>query len=124
MRISDWSSDVCSSDLAPRLGIVVRDRVEAHARLGRAPVDPHHPEHQFARLEPEASEAIDEARDGTDVVGAEIGEAFGVRRLGGRIEGAQGEAVEQDRKSGVKGKGGAVRVGHGGGRTLKTKKKE
>src|SRR3546814_1442467 len=38
MRISDWSSDVCSSDLAPRL-LVVR-RARKHLAL---PVAPAHP---------------------------------------------------------------------------------
>src|SRR3546814_3942359 len=33
LRISDWSSDVCSSDLAPRLGHLVADR---HRRVQRA----------------------------------------------------------------------------------------
>src|SRR3546814_9670618 len=31
MRISDWSSDVCSSDLLPRLDIALLDQVVEHA---------------------------------------------------------------------------------------------
>src|SRR3546814_18677889 len=36
MRISDWSSDVCSSDLAQVLEVAVGDLVEVRIRLHRA----------------------------------------------------------------------------------------
>ena len=66
------------------------DLVAGHARLGHAAVDPQHPQHQFARLEPEPAEAIDETADRADIVRAEIGEALCLCGLDRRIEGPQG----------------------------------
>src|SRR3546814_18351574 len=45
MRISDWSSDVCSSDLAAgqlygHQGLAVRDEIDAHADAGRVAAHP------------------------------------------------------------------------------------
>src|SRR3546814_14534903 len=101
MRISDWSSDVCSSDLhaeAPdllgreqrRLGNLLRGRVRGH--LGIA-------EEERATLQ-------DEYAQGRCVADA----------------GLQPDDIERDRKSGVSGKSGAVRVELGGVRIIKNKK--
>src|SRR3546814_20319489 len=37
MRISDWSSDVCSSDLAPRAASAARDRRDRRRRATACP---------------------------------------------------------------------------------------
>src|SRR3546814_11788004 len=37
MRISDWSSDVCSSDLLVDVGVRLLDLVEEHDAVGLAP---------------------------------------------------------------------------------------
>src|SRR3546814_16302971 len=79
MRISDWSSDVCSSDLAPR-GKVARRLVERELRDRRR-----QPRHQIPRrLVMRAARTDDEARParrrrsaaiGSRVPGGEIGRA-------------------------------------------------
>ena len=74
------------------------DRAERHARIRRAPADGQHAQDQLARFEPEAGEAIDEAADRADVVGAEIGEAVRMRGLGRGIEGPQRAAVRTTRR--------------------------
>src|SRR3546814_17857286 len=43
MRISDWSSDVCSSDLEVARLVDRGDRAQAHADRGRLPVLGHQP---------------------------------------------------------------------------------
>src|SRR3546814_6930981 len=51
MRISDWSSDVCSSDLAalppvfPAFGPIARDLIQLHRRLRRGRCPGHYPGH-------------------------------------------------------------------------------
>src|SRR3546814_13207492 len=107
MRISDWSSDVCSSDLGrnPRSVVPVE-------RIGVAP--------GFlaaAALSPPVLPRRREARHRGDRIAAMTGEQIHVRiaveppRRTGRQPGT-------DRKSVVKGKRGSVRVDLGGPRII------
>src|SRR3546814_19103324 len=97
MRISDWSSDVCSSDLPIRADILVGEE-----NLGAALA------HRLLGLLPDAGDRL------TQRVGA-IGERIGA------VELRRGSAEMADRKSVVEGKRGDVRVDLGGSRIL-TKK--
>src|SRR3546814_17569065 len=93
MRISDWSSDVCSSDLHRRLDAVAvhrRDRV-----LGRP----------FRRLPRDDQRADPGVADDADIVG----------RQDMVVD------VDQDRKSVVLGKSVSVRVELGGRSSIQTK---
>src|SRR3546814_18421110 len=127
MRISDWSSDVCSSDLSPRapqsvfdsglpiLGICYGQQVMSQ-QLG-------------GQVEPGGA---DGERDG------EFGRAFltvtepcvlfdGLWEVGERhqVWMSHGDRVTQlDRKSVVEGKVVSVRVHLGGGRRIRTKKRQ
>src|SRR3546814_17502868 len=103
MRISDWSSDVCSSDLERgdelahrgfRDALAAGERLELLVGIGQA-VAAHDGLHGF----------------GEDFLGCvEVGgQAFGIDR-------------KLDRKSVVEGKGGSVRVDLGGRRIIKKKK--
>src|SRR3546814_15907959 len=112
MRISDWSSDVCSSDL---FGIEVDGErlfeVDGDLRAGldidgreRLPVQLVHPVRHVAHA------------TGQDA-------AHGlVARDADAADGTVGADVGQDRKTVGWGKSGSVRVDHGGARTLKKKK--
>src|SRR3546814_19789397 len=108
MRISDWSSDVCSSDLSPR-GVRARGGLTPSSTL--TPVLRHRGR-RFATARwrrsrhPEA--AMPAARLDTPPRYLRTPEA--ARFLG-------------DRKSVVKGKSGSGRVDLGGSRKIKTKKK-
>ena len=75
--------------------VAARDAVARDARVGSPAVDAEHPQHQLARLQPEAGEAIDEPRHRTDVVRAEIGEPLRPRGLHRRIEGPERPAMQQ-----------------------------
>src|SRR3546814_18776343 len=114
MRISDWSSDVCSSDL---------ERLHEHAReFDEARIARRDELRRRARLEP----------------GAAIGDLAGDHRAPhpkrahdlGLVEhrllsgiGQRHRAVHLDRTSVREGKGGSVRVDRGGSRSNKKKKK-
>src|SRR3546814_13592463 len=104
MRISDWSSDVCSSDLAARHGFVraCRGRLSGDAPVAQGPSDaipaPGLRGGRRAELRPDCG---GEERD--------AGEA-GRRGAG-------------DRKSVGEGKGVSVRVDLSGGRRIKKKKR-
>src|SRR3546814_16280318 len=93
MRISDWSSDVCSSDLAAWVGEAVR-------RRGPGGVD-----HLCDPYAPDRPAAPSAGRRGP--------------ALGQPARGASGV----DRKSVVSGKSVSVRVDIGGGRIIKKKQK-
>src|SRR3546814_17732668 len=99
MRISDWSSDVCSSDLRDRMrhrldrGVLRQRGVERGGRLGKMPHD---------RL--------------LLAVGQHV---LGARELD--RERRQHCEVAGDRKSAVLGKGVSVRVDLGGRRIIKNK---
>src|SRR3546814_4295341 len=105
MRISDWSSDVCSSDL--RIG---RTRPGKGRRLGRGDL----------RLDPLGRAArkylaLDRAHLAFEPVDALRDRAI-ILRIG--HAGPETEAGGGDRKSVVQGTGVAVRVVLGGGRIL------
>src|SRR3546814_6402640 len=82
MRISDWSSDVCSSDLMPEADAAVRATIDAEARERGWPAL--HAE--LARIDPDAAARI----HATDA--QRIQRALEVFRLSGR-------PISQDRKS-------------------------
>src|SRR3546814_12671157 len=106
MRISDWSSDVCSSDLARLMPLVQQQRLDG----GR-------PGPFGAWIEPGEARA--------DGVGGDQ-HALAAHRRGQcqRLAPRPGAKVDhgQDRKSVVQGKRVSVRVNLGGRRTIKKKK--
>src|SRR3546814_13712603 len=118
MRISDWSSDVCSSDLLRRLRLLrhclVDEAGQEATQLGKQLVDPGRATAGLVFVE-------------QGIVGAEP-EGIGFR--GGHFAGENehrpeglGESIEvTDRKSVVSGKSVAVRVDLGGRRNIKKKK--
>src|SRR3546814_19443434 len=118
MRISDWSSDVCSSDLRALLGAVgqpggVAEGGAAHAEFFRALG------HQLGEVDLGAAERLGDDHRG--VVGR-----LGGERQDGIFDGnavAHVEAELGDRKSVVSGKSLSVRVDLGGGGIIKKKKK-
>src|SRR3546814_11763978 len=107
MRISDWSSDVCSSDLSPAR---TRDPARAGPALGaRLRYSPHRP------------------GDGDLFQGHRLWLARRPHRGRYLSRGAAAEdpsGPHPDRKSVVEGKGVAVRVGSGGSRTINKKNKK
>src|SRR3546814_11897359 len=94
MRISDWSSDVCSSDLAVALDVA---QVEP-GRLQPLPLELHDPRLDDHTPDPEGGIAV----------------------AGGEHPADAGPAAE-DRESVVEGKGVSVRVDLGGRRIIKKK---
>src|SRR3546814_18852787 len=98
MRISDWSSDVCSSDLA----------VDDH--------DPHH----LASTARSRHDPTVTSRAGNITLAYTDGACSGNPGPGGWAW----AVPDGDRKSGVEGKGVAVRVELGGCRLIKKKKKQ
>src|SRR3546814_18113125 len=110
MRISDWSSDVCSSDL-PYLGVRVarEQRRELAAHIGHRGERGHHQRHRRYRF-------VGDARIGDWGLG--IGNSgylvFAFPNPESRFP--------KDRKSVVSGKDVAVRVDLGGRRLIKKKK--
>src|SRR3546814_16587466 len=110
MRISDWSSDVCSSDL----------------RLQRAP--PHLAAHAHRHLMvfAGAHHAVQETQygDAQPVVALRqpwVGAVGGDQELR-QVGGADGQEIQPDRKSVVEGKRVYVRVDLGGGGCINKKK--
>src|SRR3546814_13900313 len=121
MRISDWSSDVCSSDLINRIhvGGKRREMVAAKTDGRRNPAD-----------------ALEAADLGKNFVAPPLNlfehllgvrdRAFGIEpslRLEGLVPDCSGLRFEIDRKSVVSGKSVSVRVDLGGRRIIKKKKK-
>src|SRR3546814_17827601 len=114
MRISDWSSDVCSSDLVAVLLQVVR--------LGRGGVDEDRPgrgDRRRAAPEHRDVEGVEarllQAQLGSDLAGGvHLRDAGAEEQVGGGEVGAVLLVDGQDRKSVAKGKGVYVRVGYGG----------
>src|SRR3546814_13430165 len=113
MRISDWSSDVCSSDLK---GADVR-RDEEGDRPQQGLADAALRLWRFQHLD-DSRLFADQARLGRQGRGAGDREPARRRRIW------QGVARRRaDRTSAVEGKGVSVRVGPGGRRDIKKKKK-
>src|SRR3546814_13284962 len=114
MRISDWSSDVCSSDLDERSGPVARNRLWQRAGIQRYAADRHaaDPVH---RSEGDGA-AGHSATTFTAPEGRTRGLAIAARQVGFVYDG--------DRKSAVSGKRVSVRVDLGGRRIIKKKKKK
>src|SRR3546814_14479887 len=112
MRISDWSSDVCSSDLLRRVGVDARQLLDRKQRLAGPLV--------IVRVERVALDrAQPRPQGGTGRELPDVSDRLGQRLLhqvvGFRL------AARQDRKSVVWGKGVSVRLDLGGGRISKNK---
>src|SRR3546814_11659416 len=110
MRISDWSSDVCSSDLEPRSESVLRDVLRGKVQLD-------------TRLQDQSlGDALViiafEPTEQITLVAQEQG-AFDLEQIG-----REPFEADRDRKSVVSGKSVSVRVDHGGRRIIKKKKKK
>src|SRR3546814_14229478 len=108
MRISDWSSDVCSSDLDHALGDVENDHHRECVVVGA--------------LELELLAQIDDRHDGAAQIDHALDE---VRRVGNARDGVVTADLldfENDRKSVVEGKSVSVRVDPGGRRIIKQQK--
>src|SRR3546814_14517430 len=104
MRISDWSSDVCSSDLGPyRAGVAGR----AHL-VPEVAAEPHRSAARHDPEGPRAGPVFRELRGHRSAAVAAEGEAA-----------AQRGRVLQDRKSVVSGKSVSVRVDLGCSRIIK-----
>src|SRR3546814_17164291 len=103
MRISDWSSDVCSSDLELPNGVFQVQVIEHH----RIQVT-----HQRAKSVLQIEAMLLKVRRG-------IANGVGLVRLDAQQTGPRAE----DRKSVVKGKSVSVRVDLGGRRIIKKKKR-
>src|SRR3546814_11682182 len=126
MRISDWSSDVCSSDLrrpraAPRRGR--RPRQRAALRPGAAGLIPPEWRRNGAVRRPVFRPALHkQGRRTTE-------DAMALRHDPQRVSAAEfirgfaGWRLQADRKSVVSGKSGSVRVDLGGRRIIKKKRK-
>src|SRR3546814_14353022 len=125
MRISDWSSDVCSSDLCVLLfGIINFGLILSFKQ-------------DMTRAAAEGARAGAVAVAGPSEADAEVATDEAVREFGDRFtdgcatdgmktaDGCPGcdARITKARKSGVKGKSGAVRVDLGG-RRIMTKKKQ
>src|SRR3546814_18891013 len=113
MRISDWSSDVCSSDLEDHLGTLCE--IMSGFAGGLFDISAADERDFFTvHLAPWASRFF------TDLETAAAAGFYGVIGRLGRIF----IETEADRKSVVEGKSVSVRVDLGGRRTIKKKKKE
>src|SRR3546814_15326051 len=105
MRISDWSSDVCSSDLHPAVGRqrppgdLVGDR---HDQEHAGPVD--------RQVAPAALVELDHRSE------------HRLQEVAAQQQADQQRGREQDRKSVGEGRGGSVSVELGGARIIKKKK--
>src|SRR3546814_11602275 len=115
MRISDWSSDVCSSDLRTFLQLVLPVRVVALGRASAGAAPACSSSHRFAAAGP--SRSILRRYSALFLEKAACRSACETCRDGV----VRGGAL--DRKSGVEGKSVSGRVDLGGGRIIKKKKK-
>src|SRR3546814_18635857 len=108
MRISDWSSDVCSSDLTAAFTLPILHRLMQFANTSASPA--RHPVRALI-LTP-TRELADQVADSVTTYAK-----FTPLRSTGVFGG-----VDIDRKSVVSGKSVSVRVDLGGGRSIKKKK--
>src|SRR3546814_15785622 len=120
MRISDWSSDVCSSDLLPLVMEGAQSGEEQPAEQGAEHADRQqegracgYPARPIARDAPAGHDPVDVGMMGE-------GGSPGVTNGGAADPGAEMPGI--DLKSVVEGKRGAVRVNIGGRRSIKKKK--
>src|SRR3546814_15167190 len=114
MRISDWSSDVCSSDLSDIISIHCPHNPETHELMDAR---------RIGLLEPSAY-VINTSR-GVIVDEGALVEALEAQRIAGAgLDVYRHEPEIEDRKSVVEGKGVPVRVNVGGSRNIKKKKRE
>src|SRR3546814_15876675 len=128
MRISDWSSDVCSSDLDDAGGLaVVADPLADRAQVAPVAADAAAARGQPDVLVPQPDDAVqavaglvEEAGDRPAARGAAVGE-HRRRRHEPRPRDVVVEALGAW-KSGVEGKRGTVSVDTGGRRIIKKKK--
>src|SRR3546814_15918593 len=105
MRISDWSSDVCSSDLAGLpLAEVSLERFRQSMDINVTGT--------FLCMKYQILAMIERGTKGSIVNTASVAGVVGVPMHGGYVG---------DRKSVVQGKSGSVRVDLGGGRIIKKK---
>src|SRR3546814_12680215 len=114
MRISDWSSDVCSSDLLVQVAFGVASE---H--------DHTHSQDQRVDRRPQLVRAVlnCRVRRRRSVFSGDLQEPV-EDNLTDRCTVAQGARQVRDRKSVVQGKGVSVRGAAGGGRVIKKKKKK
>src|SRR3546814_12913589 len=97
MRISDWSSDVCSSDLGKR---VVQKRAEAIS----LPPDLQRPSGRFGEgclKGPKGGRGVAAGVPAVRAGGDEISAGGGQTRGRGKVAGAEGDLRRRDRKSDV-----------------------
>src|SRR3546814_10953280 len=114
MRISDWSSDVCSSDLSLPHGADLRVRFAHSAGQLREALRP-----QYSLPFPIAPEV---PADEDGIGRARCLERSGVGAAERRCRSGADEPLHEDRKSVVWGKSGSVSVDLGGGRIIKKNK--
>src|SRR3546814_20888654 len=115
MRISDWSSDVCSSDLTAVEPVVDFGAVQDHVRSVIEGIAPHDSVERFESL------GVRVLRAAARFVGPVEVLAAGLRVRARRFVVAPGSSPAVDRKSVWLGKRVSVRVDLGGGRILKKK---
>src|SRR3546814_17472058 len=111
MRISDWSSDVCSSDLPDNIARIAHPKIAPVERRGAIG-------HQQEKL---ARSKFGAARPPRHRPPCAV--AFEVARDDPTVDHDPRAGGAKDRKTVVVGKGAADRVDHGGHRILKNKKK-
>src|SRR3546814_20081744 len=121
MRISDWSSDVCSSDLLPRLR-----RDLGHPAAAGGAVAHHHGPRPGVAVDPHRRQPADQLPDAAlrllAVLPARRRPEGGHHRTDLCRGRALHRAADLDRQSVVEGKSVSVRLDIGGSRILKKKK--
>src|SRR3546814_12775352 len=118
MRISDWSSDVCSSDLGVDVALDHLTGLLDRAREAGTPVV-----HVRHKGQPGSLFDLDQARGAIHpAVAPREGELVIDKGMPNAFAGTElHEELDQNRKSGGEGKGESVRVDIGGSGTIKTK---
>src|SRR3546814_19458418 len=114
MRISDWSSDVCSSDLGRFLRKSNLDELPQFINVLRGDMSVVGPRPHISKQD-EYAKTIVKYPFRYFVTPGITGYA--------QVNGFRGETSEPDRQSGVSGKSVSVRVDHSGRRIIKKKKK-
>src|SRR3546814_18864742 len=112
MRISDWSSDVCSSDLVGHRVVAQRQRHGDHRG------------HRLDALGVQLGKLLDPAQDVRQLLGQRLLVAFVDANARQSRALRDSLLVDRDRKSVVWGKSVSVRVDLGGSRIIKKKNKK